>query len=116
MGEPIPTVRLKNGIEEAKPLVAVVMLSLESLFKEGKGIVFYELVEICKDSNHKPWGTAIGEDLKNLSLASEVDGKWLVHDSIRNIVLSAAEGEGLDLRLVNPVAETVASDNVPATA
>ena len=41
MSEPILTVRLKNGTEDAKPLVGVVMYSLRKLFEDGKGLVVY---------------------------------------------------------------------------
>jgi len=102
-------VKLKNGSEEFEPLVKVTMALLVTMFKfrEGKPIgalLFYELVEFCKDSSHKFFGN-MGEDLKELTLLTAAsDGKYQVHESIRNIVLSAAEGEELDLCLVNPVA------------
>ncbi len=91
-------VTLKNGSQEAEGLVVVAMMSLRKLIQE-KPIVFYELVMKARDPNHKFFGQSI-EDLKALSLVS-VDGS--MHDSIRNIVLSAAEGEGLDMALTSPI-------------
>lgn len=99
-------VGLKNGSKEFRPAVAIVMLILNKLMEEGKGLVVYELAEICKDPDHKPWGTAIGNDLKGLKLAEEHEGLWHVCGTIRNIVLSAVEGEGLDMTVGNPYAET----------
>jgi hypothetical protein len=94
------TVILKNGIEEAKPLVQVTMMSLRSLLQD-KPIVFYELVMKCRDGNHQFFGRS-EDDLKALSLVQS-DGS--VHDSIRNIVLSAATGEGLEMVLGSPVSQ-----------
>jgi len=91
------TLVLKNGSEEAEPLVKVTMMSLRNLM-ETNLIAFYELVCLCRDGKHQLFGNT-GEVLGKFSLVS--NGQ--VHDSIRNIVLSAAEGEGLDMRLTNPV-------------
>lgn len=101
-------VKLKNGSEEFEPLVKTTMLVLEKMFefREDKplgSLLFYELVEFCKDSNHKFFGN-MGKDLEELTLLTVVsEGKYQVHGSIKNVVLSAAEGEGLDLCLVNPM-------------
>lgn len=91
--------KLRNGAEEAEPLVKVTMLSLQRLFQE-KPIVAYELRELCKNPQHQLFGNA-GNDLKALNLVQE-DGR--IHDSIRNIVLSAFEGEGLGMTMISPVA------------
>jgi hypothetical protein len=92
------TVILKNGAEESLPLVNVMMMSLRSLMQENP-IAFYELVMKCRDHNHKFFGN-VGDVLKRLSL---VETSGSIHDSIRNIVLSAAEGDGLDMSLGSPV-------------
>lgn len=95
------TVKLKNGSEEVSQLIPITMMALRRLMDEGKFIVVYELIQMCRDRNHKPWGET-GADLKALSLASEFDGTWTVHKSIRNIVLSAVSGEGLDMTISDP--------------
>lgn len=92
------TVTLKNGAAEFKPLVTVTMSSLRSLLQD-KPIVFYELVMKSRDPNHKFFGRS-GNDLKVLSL---VQADERIHDSIRNIVLSSAEGEGLEMVLTSPI-------------
>jgi hypothetical protein len=81
-----------EGIPE--PLEAVTMFSVNELF-DTEPIAFYELVEIARDPNHKPFGNA-GEKLKKLSLLQE-NGE--MHSAVREIVLAHTSGEGLDLTL-----------------
>ena len=88
------TVTLKNGASEVKGLVTVTMLMLHDLLQD-KPIVFYELVMKARDPNHKFFGCS-GDNLKAVSL---VQGNGQIHDSIRNIVLSAVKGEGLQMTL-----------------
>jgi len=101
MNDPTKTVMLKNGTEACLPLVTVTMFSLNKLIEDGKIIVVHELVQLCRNHDHVPWGKT-GEDLKALSLVENRDG-WHVHDGIRDIVLSAANGEGLGMSIGNPV-------------
>lgn len=93
------TVQLKNGNEEFKPLVAGTMVSLRQLYNE-KPIAIYELAMLCRDPDHEILNKVIAQDLHDLGL---IDAVAAVHDSIRNIVLSAVEGDGLDMVLGNPV-------------
>lgn len=93
-----PTVTLKNGAVEAEPVVVTAMVTLRHLFSTNP-IAAYELVMKCRDSQHEFWvGTE--QELRKLSLV-QPDGN--IHDSVRNIVLSAFEGEGLDMTLTSPV-------------
>jgi hypothetical protein len=92
-------VRLRNGSEEPEPLVVVTMMSLEKLMQE-KPIALYELYQLCLNSGHKLFGNS-EEDLGALSLV--MNGQ--VHNSIRNVVLSAFTGKGLEICLVSPVTE-----------
>lgn len=105
--EPTETVKLKNGAEEAKPLVVAVLLNLNSLWDNGKGIMVFELAQLCRDPSHIPFGVA-KEELKDRGLAkppSSPGENWHVDASIKNIVLSAVTGEGLDMSIGNPVAD-----------
>lgn len=88
------TFRLKNGTEEAKGLVATIVLALEKLM-ETDPLGFFELVKLCRDRDHKPFGNAT-DRLRDLGL-------WPIHDSIRNVVLSAVTGDDLDMALGSPV-------------
>lgn len=97
----VQTVRLRNGAEEVKSLVSMILFTLKDMWSKGEVTTVYELAMLCRDPEHKLFGDT-GDVLKKLSLV-QPDGR--VHDSIRNIVLSAVEGEGLDMRLQSPIAE-----------
>lgn len=91
---------LKNGNTEASGLVTSVMVSLSNLMKTNP-MAIYELNEICKDAGHKIFGS-LGGVLTDLALLGQ-DGQ--PHGSIKNIVLSAITGEGLEMTLGNPIRE-----------
>jgi len=105
--EETKVVRLKNGTEEFKPLVCGTMLTLHSLLKE-QPVAFYELVMKCRDIGHSFFGNA-GEHLRSAGL---VDENGEIHDSTKNIVLSAIQGEGFGLYLVNPVREASSDEDL----
>ena len=90
-------VKLKNGATEAEVLVVVTLTSISSLM-ELNPMVFYDLVMKCRDNSYKFFGNNIDVLLKR-SLVQR-DGN--IHNSIKNIVLSAVEGEGLELNIVSP--------------
>lgn len=94
--------KLKNGSEEAFVLVTTTMMALESLMNGFPGVLMAsDLVQICRaDPTYSKFGDH-EEKLQQLALLQS-DGK--PHESIRNIVLSAFTGEGLGLKLVNPIA------------
>ena len=96
------TVTLKNGAELLKSQVAVIMSSLRDLEGE-RPMAFYELLKKCHDQEHQPFGTT-GEVLRNYEFI-ESDG--ILHSAVRDIVLSAVEGEGFDAKLGSPVATAV---------
>lgn len=62
-------------------------------------IAFYELVMCCREHGHKPFGNT-GEILRSGGLLLGDDRP---HDTIRNIVLSAVSGEGLEMTLGSPI-------------
>lgn len=98
----IETVKLRNGTTETKPLVATVRFAMDRLM-ESTPIAIYDLTMICRDRSYKPFGK-IGPDLQALSLGTmNPDGTMSVHESIRNIVLSSVEGDGMDMQIVDPV-------------
>ena len=94
----IKLVTLENGTKEAESLITIVMMSLYKLSEE-KPLSVYELVMKCKDNDHQFFGDTT-KDLRDLALVQSDDS---VHCSIRNIVLSAAEGEELDMVLKSPI-------------
>lgn len=95
------TVKLRTGEEAFAPMVTLVMSSLEELIKKDPiGLVFYDLVMLCRNPNYKLFGNA-EEVLRERNLI-ETDGQ--PHDLVRSIVLAATEGEGLEMKLVSPLA------------
>lgn len=90
---------LRNGTQEVAPLVAVVMMKVKALWNDtakGGPISLYELVYKLRDPEHRFFGDHEGR-LKDAGL-------WPVESaSERNVILSAFEGEGLAMALVNPV-------------
>lgn len=90
--------KLKNGSEEAEPLVLTTMMAINRI-QEDMPIALYDLVMIARDCDYQPFGQIGPELIKSRLL--EQDGS--MHQSIRNIVLSSFEGEGMDLVRVNPL-------------
>jgi len=91
--------KLRNGSEEPKPAVITTMQSLKALF-ESNVMAAYELRELCRNPNHIIFGD-LDDELRALALIQSDNS---IHDSIRNIVMCAFEGEGLDMTLVSPIA------------
>jgi hypothetical protein len=84
-------VTLKNGSLEEEVLVQSTMVILRSLTRE-KPMVFYELVMMCRNSSYRLFEHT-AQDLHELDL---ITPEKTVPDNIRNVVLSAAVGEGLN--------------------
>ena len=92
---------LNNGSTEPQPVVVSTYMSLTTLWKEGLGgmCAVLELVDQCKDPR-KSIGSHSLKKLKGLALV-QPDGR--IHQTIKNVVLSAASGEGSEMTLVSPV-------------
>ena len=96
------TVNLKNGTSELRILVVSTYGILKKMLDDMEGaIAFYELVEVCKNPSHQVFSSKQKEYLISRALMQS-DGR--IHQSVRNIVLSSVQGEGLELSLVNPIA------------
>jgi len=95
------TVELKNGSTEMRMLVVGTYLILQKMLDDIQGVTaYYELVQTCIDSKHEIFSDVQKQYLIDKTLM-QTEGS--VHGSIRNIVLSATIGEGVDLSLVNPI-------------
>lgn len=94
---PISMVKLKNGSEVPKPVLITTMMSLELLMNKNP-IACYELVQKCKDSKHTMFGNTkkVVEDLALMNSGS-------IHDTVKDIVLSAVEGDELNMVLTSPI-------------
>lgn len=90
--------KLKNGSEVAKPIVVSVMVTLNTLLREMP-IAAWEAIEMARNPDHKPIGGA-GETLEKFGLIQS--GR--MHDAIRDVIASAAQGEGWDVTIGSPVA------------
>jgi hypothetical protein len=96
-------VTLKNGSKEPDVLIAATMLSLRDLLARDP-ITFYEAVMVARDRDHRLFGTT-GVKLVQLGLLSRRgDGSYEMHDSLRNVIRSAVEGDLLEMTLGDPVA------------
>lgn len=100
---PMAGVKLRNGTVEPLAIVQVIYGSLRRMFEDGIGgaLLAYELAMKCRDPNHQIFGS-MGKKLQDLAL---IDANGRVNSQIKNVVLSAMKGDGLDMELVNPVAE-----------
>jgi hypothetical protein len=63
-------------------------------------LVFYDFVMKCRDNSYKMWTKNAEKELQALSFMQQ-EGR--IHQSIRNIVLSAVEGDDMDMLIMNPV-------------
>lgn len=91
-------ITLKNGAEVPLAAVRMTMLILEKYVDTAGSVALYELNEKCKDAQYQ---MLKGPRAMAERFALTEGGKVL--DLTRNIILSSIEGEGLDLRLTNPV-------------
>ncbi len=108
--EPTPTVRLRNGSEANRLLVHSVMEFVEAADRHfGR-----ELVALARDPGHVIPAATSEALWKRGFLIRTAEEPWTAPGAfrlpgvVRNILLSAAEGEGADMRLVDPIAESEA--------
>lgn len=93
------TVVLRHGGEANKGAVTAIMLNLEFCMDRNP-IALYELVQVCQDASHVPFGNT-GAVLAERSL---LDNNGQPHDLVRDVVLSAVRGDGMGLHLGSPFA------------
>ena len=94
------TTKLTSGIEEVTALITTVMLTLRTWREGFPGVLIaYDAGMLARDPSYKPFGT----NGKALQDAGFIDDGGRMHDSIANIVRCSMVGEGLDMKLVNPV-------------
>ncbi len=95
------SVTLRNGSVEPKSIVLTTMLALDTLWKSG----LPGMLEVC-DLHAIAQGKGADVNKNTIAHLQELelvqpDGK--LHDSVRNIVLSACEGEGIHMTLSSPL-------------
>ena len=89
--------RLQNGSEEPSISVAVTMMALKNLIQDDP-LSFFELVSKARDRGHEipPHQTNV---LVGLHL---MEPEGTLHQTIRNVILSAVTGESLGMTLQDP--------------
>lgn len=107
-------VKLKNGSSEYSKLVVTTILSLETVI-DKQPAAFYDIVEICKNPGYELFEVNADYLVSRDLLKRAGYGKFKVHDSIRNIVLSAVEGSRVELVLGSPIADAPTINNSPLT-
>ncbi len=95
-------VLLRNGARVVPQLVVLTMKHVRELWDTHDRAVF-ELLALCRDDEHKPFGS-LAYKLAGRGLIEKRGIRWVAHDTTRDIVLSACEGDDLGLKIVNPVA------------
>ncbi|HUD02610.1 MAG TPA: hypothetical protein VMR46_01130 [Candidatus Paceibacterota bacterium] len=92
---------LKNGSSVPKPAVIAIMMSVNSLWEEGLGgmCAVIDLVDRCKNPNHK-----IADDVMlQLKASRLIEPEGRIHEAVKDVVLSATEGEGVEMTIGSPV-------------
>lgn len=99
-------VKLKNGTQEHPAAIQVTMIALQILF-ETEPIRFYEVACLAKDPKHVIFGgkTSMKTAIE-LGLVSELGDTFSMPIIVRNVILSAVEGEGFDMTLKRPEEKT----------
>ena len=98
--------KLKNGSEYSEELFGIVWSVIKNLF-ENEPIVFYELVMKCRDFSHPYFGNT-AEKLESIGLLSPFRAP---HPLVKDIILSAVTGDGLEMTLAFPLAEVPEPSN-----
>jgi len=91
-------VELTTGQREHAGLVAVVHMALSHAFATDP-LMAYDVVMRAREPNYKFFGSA-EERAKRAAL---VDDNGVMHGSVRNIILAAVTGDGLDMQLRSPI-------------
>lgn len=91
-------IKLRTGVTESQGVVLGTMIALKSLMKTNP-IALYELTELARNPDHTPFGNA-GEVLQSRNLL-QTDGR--LNQSVKNVVLAATTGDGLELALTSPL-------------
>jgi hypothetical protein len=101
-------VKLRNGQREARAVVEGFMNTLYWL-EQANFTALLMLVEICHNSSYRVRDDLrdVYDQLKDTGLVEDgtSSDEISVHDSVRNVVTSAARGNGFLLELTSPYAD-----------
>lgn len=91
-------VELTTGKREHAGLVSMVHMALSDAFARDP-LMAYDVVMRAREPNYKFFGSA-EERAKRLAI---LDDNGVMHGSVRNIILAAVTGDGLDMQLHSPI-------------
>jgi len=102
MSDPLRMVKLKNGGEAPWSAIKTTMINLEVMMTGGipTMLAAVDLAEHCREGVEV---TGRSRELLEGYGLMQSDGR--VHSIVRDVVLSAAEGEGLTFGFTSPYAE-----------
>jgi hypothetical protein len=95
----VKVVTLRTGAEVPEPVIRTVTITMSRLM-ETDPIAPYEAVMMAREPGYVPFGNT-GETLKRFDF---IDNFPKLHRTVRDVILAATEGDGMDLRLVSPYA------------
>lgn len=92
---------LKNGSSEPKVSVVSIMMSVKGLWEQGISGMCHvvELVERC----HDPHARIDSSSEKALKVLALLQPNGHPSGTIKNVVLSAANGKGFEMKLGSPI-------------
>lgn len=90
---------LANGAKELDITVWSIVFALEVMVRDApEG--FRQAVQVARDRDHVPPEPILDQ----LNAASFLDAHGLMHETVRNVILSSAVGEGRDVLMRSPIA------------
>lgn len=93
---------LRDGSQVPQVVVVTTSTNLRAATEENY-VALFDLVEKCKDASYQFVVNPFGASKAILKKWALIDGSEKVHEDVRKIVLNSIEGEGLSLKLVNPL-------------
>ncbi|OGG60659.1 hypothetical protein A2765_03745 [Candidatus Kaiserbacteria bacterium RIFCSPHIGHO2_01_FULL_56_24] len=99
---------LNNGSSEPKTAVIATMMSLKGLWDKGiPGIcAVSDLYERCQNPKH----SIANDELKALKDLALIQPNGRVHDTTKNVVLSAITGKSFDIKMGSPIKQMASAD------
>lgn len=100
-------VNLRSGSRVARDLAEATLTALRDLAHKDL-LAFYEFVRVCRDPQHRlPTDDGTADILVHYKLVDLEGDQHVVNEDLRSIVLSAVEGDGMRMRIVEPWAAAV---------
>lgn len=96
-------IKLRTGKMAMVAMVGVLRVTLQELFTKSP-LAAYDLVMLSRDPGYAISYEPSIETLLDFRLIAKVGECYLVPDDVQELVLAATEGDGLKMKLVNPLA------------